>query len=326
MIKSALGNNGPLLPRLGYGAMVLEGFYGEAKHSSALSTLHHAMDQGIMIDTADAYGDGHNERLIGEVVQARKDDPFIATKFGIVFDSAQPSREIKTGWGFSLNINASPEYAQKALDDSLQRLGLDTINLWYMHYPDPSVPIEESVGAMADAVKQGKVRYLGLSNVTADQIRKASAIHPINAVQYEYSLWRREAESELLPTLRDLGIALVGWSPLGSGFLTGNLQKLDSSDFRNTNPKMRGENFDSNKARVEEINQIAARLNLTTAQVSLAWLLAQGDDIFPIPGTRRTSRIDENLLAASVDLTPDVIEEIDRLTRPGTFAGGTLLD
>ncbi|MCG7934280.1 MAG: aldo/keto reductase [Candidatus Thiodiazotropha taylori] len=326
MIKSALGNNGPLLPRLGYGAMVLEGFYGEAKHSGALSTLHHAMDQGIMIDTADAYGDGHNERLIGEVVQARKDDPFIATKFGIVFDSAQPSREIKTGWGFSLNINASPEYAQKALDDSLQRLGVDTIDLWYMHYPDPSVPIEESVGAMADAVKQGKVRYLGLSNVTADQIRKASAIHPINAVQYEYSLWRREAESELLPTLRDLGIALVGWSPLGSGFLTGNLQKLDSSDFRNTNPKMRGENFDSNKARVEQINQIAARLKLTTAQVSLAWLLAQGDDIFPIPGTRKTSRIDENLLAASVDLTPDVIEEIDRLTSPGTFAGGTLLD
>ncbi|MCG7917981.1 MAG: aldo/keto reductase [Candidatus Thiodiazotropha taylori] len=326
MIKSALGNNGPLLPRLGYGAMVLEGFYGEAKHSGALSTLHHAMDQGIMIDTADAYGDGHNERLIGEVVQARKDDPFIATKFGIVFDPEQPSREIKTGWGFSLNINASPEYAQKALDDSLQRLGVDTIDLWYMHYPDPSVPIEESVGAMADAVKQGKVRYLGLSNVTADQIRKASAIHPINAVQYEYSLWRREAESELLPTLRDLGIALVGWSPLGSGFLTGNLQKLDSSDFRNTNPKMRGENFDSNKARVEQINQIAARLKLTTAQVSLAWLLAQGDDIFPIPGTRKTSRIDENLLAASVDLTPDVIEEIDRLTSPGTFAGGTLLD
>ncbi|MCG7993846.1 MAG: aldo/keto reductase [Candidatus Thiodiazotropha taylori] len=326
MIKSALGKNGPLLPRLGYGAMVLEGFYGEAEHSGALSTLHHAMDQGIMIDTADAYGDGHNERLIGEVVQARKDDPFIATKFGIVFDPEQPSREIKTGWGFTLNINASPEYAQKALDDSLQRLGVDAIDLWYMHYPDPGVPIEESVGAMVEAVKQGKVRYLGLSNVTADQIRKASAIHPINAVQYEYSLWRREAESELLPTLRDLGIALVGWSPLGSGFLTGNLQKLDSSDFRNTNPKMRGENFDSNKARVEQINQIAARLKLTTAQVSLAWLLAQGDDIFPIPGTRKTSRIDENLLATSVDLTPDVIEEIDRLTRPGTFAGGTLLD
>ena len=325
MIKSTLGKTGPLLPRIGYGAMVLEGFYGAADDAQALNTLGHAMDQGLMIDTADAYGEGHNETLIGSLLKDRSDSPFIASKFGIVFDSDEQSREVPTGWGFSLNINASPEYARKALDASLKRLGTETMDLWYMHYPDPDVSIEESVGAMATAVQAGKVRYLGLSNVTAEQIRRAHAVHPISAVQYEYSLWRREAESDLLPTLRELGIALVGWSPLGSGFLTGNLEKLDEQDFRNVNPKMSGDNFDSNKIRLEKINAIAEQLNLSPAQLSLAWLLARGEDIFPIPGTRKASRIDENLLAASVELSQEVIDEIDQLTQPGTFLGGTLL-
>ena len=326
MLKATLGNNGPLLLRLGYGAMVLEGFYGEADQSQALDTLSHAMDQGLMIDTADAYGEGHNETLIGRVLKERDDAPFIATKFGLVFDPQQKSRQIDTGWGFPLNINASPEYAQKALDDSLQRLGVETIDLWYMHYPDPEVAVEESVGAMAEAVKAGKVRYLGLSNVTADQVRQAHSVHPVSAVQYEYSLWRREAETELMPTLRELGIALVGWSPLGSGFLTGNLDKLNAEDFRNANPKLSGENFETNKRRLTKFSELAEHLKLSPAQLALAWLLAQGEDIFPIPGTRKASRIDENLLAASVELTQEVIDEIDQLTRPGTFQGGTLLD
>ena len=326
MLNAALGNNGPLLPRIGYGAMVLEGFYGEADKDQALDTLGHAMDQGVMIDTADAYGEGHNETLIGAALKEHSDSPFIATKYGIVFDSQVESRQVPTGWGFSLDINASPEYARKALDDSLQRLGVESIDLWYLHYPDPGMAIEESIGAMAEAVEAGKVRYLGLSNVSAVQIRRAHAVHPISAVQYEYSLWRREAETDLLPTLRELGIALVGWSPLGSGFLTGNLDKLDAADFRNTNPKMSGENFEANKKRLEKINVLADRLKLSPAQLALAWLLAQGEDVFPIPGTRKASRIDENLLATSVELSREMIEEIDQLTRPGTFQGGTLLD
>ena len=326
MINAPLGNNGPLVPKVGYGAMVLEGFYGEADNARSLNTLGHAMDLGVMIDTADAYGEGHNEELIGTVLKSRNDSPFIATKFGIVFDPEADSREVPTGWGFSLNINASPEYAQKALNDSLARLGVESIDLWYMHYPDPGVSIEESVGAMAEAVRAGKVRHLGLSNVTAEQIREAHAVHPISAVQYEYSLWRREAETELLPTLRELGIALVGWSPLGSGFLAGSVDKLDSEDFRNANPKLSGENFEANRVRFEKIDAIAKQLNLSAAQLSLAWLLAQGDDIFLIPGTRTASRIDENLLSASVDLGREVIEEIDSLTRPGMFKGGSLLD
>lgn len=326
MLTASLGNNGPILPRIGYGAMVLEGFYGSADIEQAKDTLGHAMDQGLMVDTADAYGEGHNETLIGSVLKERGDSPFIATKFGIVFDAQEKSREVPTGWGFSLNINASPAYAAKALEDSLRRLGTDSIDLWYMHYPDPGVEIAESVGAMAEAVKAGKVRYLGLSNVTADQVRQAHAVHPIHAVQYEYSLWRREVETDLLPTLRELGIALVGWSPLGSGFLTGQVNKLDSTDFRNVNPKMSGENFEENKQRLEKISELAENLKLTSAQLSLAWLLAQGEDVFPIPGTRRSSRIDENLLAASADLGQDVIDEIDSLTRPGTFQGGTLLE
>lgn len=325
MINANLGKNGPSLPKIGYGAMVLEGFYGATEQAQAVDTLQHAMNQGLMIDTADAYGDGHNESLIGSVLNTRDDTPFLASKFGIVFDPTQQGREVATGWGFALNINASPEYARQALDASLQRLGTENMDLWYLHYPDPDVAIEESVGAMAEAVQAGKVRYLGLSNVTAEQIRHAHAVHPITAVQYEYSLWRREAETELLPTLRELGIALVGWSPLGSGFLTGNLDKLEEGDFRHVNPKMNAENFAANKSRLERVNQLAAQLKLSPAQLALAWLLAQGDDIFPIPGTRKASRIDENLLAASVELSTEVIEEINQLTQVGTFQGGTLL-
>ncbi len=326
MLKAPLGHNGPLLPRLGYGAMVLEGFYGVAEEGPAIQTLSHAMDRGLMIDTADAYGEGHNERLIAKSLTGRTDKPFLASKFGLTFDNQVNCRQVPTGWGFSLNVNASPAYASRALDDSLQRLGVDFFDLWYLHYPDPEVEIEETLSAMGKAVQAGKVRYLGLSNVTAEQVRRAHAVHPVSAVQYEYSLWRREAETQLLPTLRELGIALVAWSPLGSGFLTGKLDKLEAQDFRLFNPKLSNENFAVNKTCIEKIAGIADNLNLSTAQLALAWLLHQGEDIFPIPGTRKPARIDENLLAASIDLDPMTLAEIDRLTAPGNFVGGTLLD
>ncbi|MDJ0957822.1 MAG: aldo/keto reductase [Arenicellales bacterium] len=325
MLKAQLGTNGPSIPRIGYGAMVLEGYYGTSDDITAVDTLSRAMDLGLMIDSADAYGNGHNEVLIAKALEHRGERPFIATKFGLVFEEGLSAREINTGWGFSLRVNASPEYAKTALDASLRRLNLNQVDLWYLHYPDPEIEIEETISAMADAVDAGKVRYLGLSNVTAEQVRRAHSVHPINAVQYEYSLWRREVETELLPTLRDLGIALVAWSPLGSGFLTGTVTKLDESDFRQSNPKLSGDNFEANKKRFEKVTKIASELKLTPAQLALAWLLSQGEDIFPIPGTRKSSRIDENLLSASTTLTQELVDRINQITAPGAFVGETLL-
>lgn len=241
--KNTLGRNGPYVGCLGYGAMVLEGYYGASDADQAVETIRHALDAGLtMIDSADAYGNGHNELLVGRAVKGRRDDAFIATKFGIVFDEQETGAELPTGWGFSIKINGTAAYVRKALAGSLDRLGVDVIDLWYAHYVDPITPIEETVGAMADAVRAGKVRYLGLSNATADEVRRAHAVHPITAVQYEYSLWRREAETTLLPTLRELGIALVCWAPLGSGFLTGTVGALDKNDFRQNNPRALGSN------------------------------------------------------------------------------------
>jgi aryl-alcohol dehydrogenase-like predicted oxidoreductase len=245
--KAHLGQNGPLVGRLGYGAMVLEGYYGASDDNEAIKTIHHALDLGVtMIDTADAYGNGHNESLIGRALQGRRNDAFLCSKFGIVFDEKESSTELPTGWGFSLKVNGKTGYVHRAIDNSLKRLDTDVIDLWYAHYADPSTPIEETVIAMVDVVKSGKVRHIGLSNVTAQQVRRAHAIHPITAVQYEYSLWRREAEQELMPTLRELGIALVGWSPLGSGFLTGTVNQLEKNDFRQNNPRYSSENLEIN--------------------------------------------------------------------------------
>jgi aryl-alcohol dehydrogenase-like predicted oxidoreductase len=324
--KNSLGRNGPSVSRLGYGAMVLEGYYGASDDTEALETIRHALDAGItMIDSADAYGNGHNELLVGSAVKGRRDDAFIATKFGIVFDQKETGTELPTGWGFSLKINGKPAYVQSALDSSLKRLGVDTIDLWYAHYPDPATPIEETVGAMAEAVRTGKVRYLGLSNVTSEEVRRANAVHPITAVQYEYSLWRREAETTLLPTLREYGIALVCWSPLGSGFLTGTVGVLDKNDFRQNNPRFSGENLTMNRYRFAPLMQIAKELDVTPAQLALAWLLHQGKDIFPIPGTRRPERIDENAKAADIDLNYEMLNRINEFARPGLAEGATLL-
>jgi aryl-alcohol dehydrogenase-like predicted oxidoreductase len=232
---------------------------------------------------------------------------------------------LPTGWGFSLKINGRPKYVKRALENSLKRLDTSHIDLWYAHYPDPSIPIEETVGAMAEAVNEGKVRYIGLSNVNADQVRKANGVHPIAAVQYEYSLWRREAETELLPTLRELGIALVPWSPLGSGFLTGTVDVLASEDFRNNNPRYQGENFADNKQRFSPLIKLADEYGITAAQLSLAWLLAQGDDIIPIPGTRNIERVIENRKAVEVDLRTETVKKISEIAAPGLAKGRTLV-
>ena len=324
--KRELGSNGPSVGRLGYGAMVLEGYYGVSDDEQAVGTIQRALDVGMnMIDTADAYGNGHNELLVGRAIAGMRQQAFVATKFGIVFDENESGTDLPTGWGFSLKINGRPSYVRKALNSSLKRLAVDVIDLWYAHYADPATPIEETVGAMAEAVHAGNVRYLGLSNVTSEQVRRAHRVHPITAVQFEYSLWRREAEAELLPTLRELGIALVGWSPLGSGFLTGTVTGLGTSDFRQHNPRFAGENLASNRDRFMPFMAVAEELGVTPAQLALAWLLHQGQDVFPIPGSRRAERVEENAKAADIRLTWELLKRIDELARPGLAEGATLV-
>jgi aryl-alcohol dehydrogenase-like predicted oxidoreductase len=324
--QRTLGQDGPAVGAIGYGAMVLEGYYGEADESQGMRTIQHALDVGLnLIDTADAYGQGHNERLVGRAIQGRRDDAFIASKFGIVYDPKEQDTPLSTGWGFSLRISGRPDYARRALDNSLRRLNVDVIDLWYLHYPDPGVPIAETVGAMTEGIKAGKVRYLGLSNVTAEQVRAAHAVHPIAAVQYEYSLWRREAEASLVPALRELGIALVPWSPLGGGFLTGTVDALGGNDFRVHNPKYAGDNLETNRDRFAPLMALARQLEITPAQLALAWLLHQGPQVVPIPGTRKETRIDENAAAAAVKLDTDTLGKIDRLAPVGWATGAPLL-
>ena len=327
MIQSRkLGNLGPSVGAVGYGAMGLEGYYGNTEEKDAVKVIRHALDLGCsLIDTADAYGNGHNEQLVGRAVAHRRNEAFVATKFGIVFDPAETGTQVPTGWGFSLAINGKPEYTRRAVDNSLKRLGMEAIDLWYLHYPDPAVPVEETVGAMSDAVGAGKVRFLGLSNVTADQVRRAHKVHPIAAVQYEYSLWRREVETELLPALRELGIALIPWSPVGSGFLTGTITNLAPEDFRNNNPRYQGENLAANRQRFAPLMEMAAELGITPAQLSLAWLLHQGRNIIPIPGSRKLQHVTENAKAAQVALRPEVVQTISGLAAPGLALGQPLL-
>ena len=323
--RRQLGKDGPLVGALGYGAMVLEGYYGASDDDEAIRTIHRALDAGVtMIDSADAYGNGRNESLVGRAVRGRH-DAFVASKFGIVFEPAETGTDLPTGWGFSLKVNGRPDYANRALDASLVRLGVQAIDLWYLHYPDPSTPIEDTVGAMASAVRSGKVRHIGLSNVTADQVRRAHAVHPIAAVQYEYSLWRREAQTQLLPTLRELGIALVPWSPLGAGFLTGTVDSLGANDFRQYNPRFAGQNLATNADRYAPLLQLAGELSITPAQLALAWLMHQGEDVIPIPGTRKAEHIDENARAASIQLDEKQLRQIDALARPGLAEGRTLV-
>jgi len=326
LAKRTLGKSGPEVGAIGYGAMVLEGYYGEVSEEQAIRAIQHALDLGMnLIDSADAYGNGHNEKLIGQAIRGRRAQAFVATKFGIVFEQHETSTSLPTGWGFALPINGTGAYVHKALDASLRRLGTDVIDLYYAHFPDPTTPIEETVEAMAAAVQAGKVRYVGLCNVTPDEVRRAHGVHPITAVQYEYSLWRREIETTLLPTLRELGIGLVPWSPLGSGFLTGMVAKVGAKDFRRNNPKFSQDNLAKNIDRFAPLKAIAAGLDLTPAQLALAWLLHQGRDIVPIPGTRKVAHLDENIKAASVVLDDGILKQIDELVPLGSAIGKTLL-
>jgi aryl-alcohol dehydrogenase-like predicted oxidoreductase len=300
--------------RIGLGAMGMSGSYGDASdEAESIRTIHRAIDLGVtFVDTAETYGRGHNEQLVGRAIKDRRDRVVLATKFGLTSHTGRPAG----------SLDSSPASVRAAVDGSLARLGTDHIDLYYQHRVDPATPIEDTVGALADLVTAGKIRYVGLSEAWVDNIRRAHAVHPITALQSEYSLWTRDPQQEVLPVLRELGIGFVPYSPLGRGFLTGQIPSLDTigdSDFRKTNPRFERENFEHNLRVADEVRQIAAEAGATPAQVSLAWLLAQGEDIAPIPGTKRVSRLEENAGAADLQLTARQIEQLTDVTPP---AGG----
>jgi aryl-alcohol dehydrogenase-like predicted oxidoreductase len=316
MQTRTLGNRGLVVSALGLGCMGMSGMYGSADETEAISTIHQAIDLGVtFLDTADAYGSGHNETLIGKAIGDRRDRVIIATKFGL--------SDISKG-GYTIPVNGRPEYVRSACEASLKRLGVETIDLYYQHRVDPTTPIEETVGTMAELVTEGKVRFLGLSEAAAATIRRAHAVHPIAALQSEYSLWSRDVEDEILPTCRELQIGFVPWSPLGRGFLTGQIktfEDLEPNDWRRVSPRFQGENFGRNLDLVTQVQQMAAEKDCTPAQLAIAWLLQQGEDIVPIPGTKRVSYLLENLGALDVKLTAAELDRIDAILPKGAAAG-----
>lgn len=290
--------------------MGMSDFYGESDEQESIATIRRALDLGIdFLDTADMYGRGANEELVGKAVAGRRDQAVIATKFGIVRGEAPDER----------SINGRPEYVREAIDASLRRLKVDHVDLYYQHRVDRTVPIEETVGAMAELVEAGKVRYLGLSEASVDTLRRAHAVHPISALQSEFSLFERGLERAMLPTLRELGVGLVPYAPLGRGFLTGRFRSeadFKASDFRSADPRMSAENFKTNLAIVDSIEALAEKHSVTPAQIAIAWVLAQGEDVVPIPGTRKISRLEENAAAAAVILDEDELAELNDLPQP----------
>jgi aryl-alcohol dehydrogenase-like predicted oxidoreductase len=330
MKSRTLGTNGLTTSAIGYGAMVLvDGMYGHTDDDRSLRTLRHAIDAGAtLIDSSDAYGlDGANERLVGRAIARRRNDVQIATKWGIVPGAGDHAHQVTHAHDQEIWIDARPERAREAAEASLRRLGVDAIDLWYLHFPDPAVPIEESVGAMAELVAEGKVRHLGVSNVTAEQVIAAHQVHPIAAVQAEYSLWTRDPERELLPVLDELGIGFVAWSPLGAGFFASAPDHVGApgEDFRTNHPRFKRENLAANRDRYAPLRDVAAQLQITPAQLALAWLLHRGDDVVPIPGTRTPAHLDENLAAADVALDAATLARINELAPAGAAAGSSLL-
>ena len=306
---------------LGLGCMGMSEFYGATsapgsdQERDSVETIHRALDLGVtLLDTADMYGPHTNERLVGRAIAGRRDEVVLATKFGIVRDGDAGTR----------SVDGRPEYVRAALDGSLQRLGVDHVDLYYLHRVDPRVPIEETVGALAEAVQAGKVRHIGLSEAGPATIRRAHAVHPLTAVQTEYSLWTRDVEREVLPTLRELGIGLVPYSPLGRGMLTGAIASaadLAEGDFRRANPRFAGAAFDANRALVDQVQALATARGVTAAQLALAWVLAQGDDVVPIPGTRRVRYLEQNAGAVDVHLTADDLAALAAAVPPEAVAG-----
>lgn len=315
MPTRTLGRNGPAVFMLGLGCMGMSAFYGGRDEAESLRTLARAVELGVtFFDTADVYGHGENETLVGRALKPHRDRLLIATKFANTWNAA----------GERTGISGDPAYVQSACEASLKRLGVDVIDLYYQHRVDPRTPIEDTVGAMARLVEQGKVRHLGLSEASPETIRRAHATHPIAALQSEYSLWSRDPEGAVLPILRELGIALVPYSPLGRGMLTGALaapDALDADDWRRSSPRFQADAFSQNLALVENIRQLATRKGCTPAQLALAWVLAQGDDIIPIPGTKKVRYLEENLAAADLALSADELREVDAAVPAGLVAG-----
>ena len=311
-----LGPHGPLVSALGLGCMGMSEFYGTTDERESLATIHRALDLGVnFLDTADMYGPFKNEVLVGQAIEGRRDHVILATKFGVVRDPRNPT---------SRTINGRPEYVRSACEGSLKRLGIAYIDLYFQHRVDPKVPIEETVGAMAELVREGKVRYLGLSEAGTDTLRRASRIHRVTALQSEYSLWSRDPEDGILETCRELGIAFVAYSPLGRGFLSGQLKRfedLEPGDQRRNWPRFQGENFHKNLDLVARVGEIAREKNCTPSQLVLAWVLAQGEDIVPIPGTKRVRYLEENVGALDLALTPDDLRRLEEVFPQGAAAG-----
>jgi aryl-alcohol dehydrogenase-like predicted oxidoreductase len=317
MQKRTLGSGPAALTvsALGLGCMGMSEFYAGREEQESIATIHLAIEKGVtFFDTADMYGVGKNEILLGHAIEGKRDGLIIATKFG----------NVRGEDGSFKGINGKPDYVKSACEASLKRLNIDVIDLYYQHRVDPNTPIEDTVGAMAELVKEGKVKHLGLSEASAATIRRAHAVHPITALQTEYSLWTRDLEEEILPTLRELGIGLVPYSPLGRGFLTGSFKQatdLADDDFRKHNPRFQGENFSANAALVKHIEELAETKHATAAQIALAWVLAQGHDIVPIPGTKRRKYLEQNIAAAEVHLTTAEIDKLSTIFAPGATAG-----
>lgn len=317
MKRTKLGSQGAVVSRMGLGCMGMSEFYGDRDDTESAATILRALDLGVnFLDTADMYGIGDNEELIGETIRTRRDEVFLATKFANVRKKEDP-----TYW----TISGKPEYVRAACDASLKRLGVDHIDLYYQHRVDPETPIEDTVGAMLELVKAGKVRYLGLSEASPATIRRAHKVHPITALQSEYSLWERHVEAEILPTVRELGIGFVPYSPLGRGFLTGaitQLSDLDENDYRLRGfPRSTKETFDRNMELVANVRALAERRAVTPAQLALAWVLSKGEDVVPIPGTKRRKYLEENAVAAEISLTPAEVEELESAVPPEAVAG-----
>jgi aryl-alcohol dehydrogenase-like predicted oxidoreductase len=321
MDQRTLGTEGLAVAAQGLGCMGMSEFYGSADEGEAVATIHRALDLGVtLLDTSDAYGPQTNEQLVGRAIEDRRDEVVLATKFGLIRDPNDPGAR---------GVNGRPDYVLQACEASLRRLAVDHIDLYYQHRVDPGVPIEETVGAMAELVDAGKVRFLGLSEAAPETIRRAHAVHPISALQTEYSLWSRDVEEEVLPTIRELGIGLVAYSPLGRGFLTGRFKRpedLGEDDFRRYSPRFQGANFERNLELVQRVGELAREHDCTPGQLALAWVMHQGDDVVPIPGTKRRSYLQENVEATELALSAEDLQRVDELAPLGVAHGDRYAD